>query len=153
MPFVVACVVFGLMYMVMYHTPFGHYIIAIGGNEEGSTLSGVNTVFWKLMVYAVGGTLAGIAGVLMAARLTAADSVVGVGWEFDAVAVTVLGGTSFEMGRGGIRGTVLGVALIAMLRNGLNVIGVNPAYQALVLGLVIMGSIVVDVALEKRKEG
>ena len=74
----------------------------------------------------------------------------GVGWEFDAIAATVLGGTSFEEGRGGIAGTVAGVALIAVLRNGLNVIGLATAWQAAVIGTIIIVAIVFDVVLKRK---
>ncbi len=152
MPALVATVVFLIMWVVLYHTPFGHYIISLGGNEAGAELSGVNTVLWKFMTYLSSGTLAGVAGVIMAARLNAADPIVGVGWEFDAIAATILGGTSFELGKGGIGGTVIGVALIAFLRNGLNVIGMPTAWQAATIGVVIIAAIIIDVALVRRKE-
>lgn len=153
MPFVVAVVTFLVVYLILYHTSFGHYIFALGGNEAGTALSGVNVTLWKFLTFFMAGGLGGVAGVLMAARLRAAEPVVGVGWEFDAIAATILGGTSFEKGRGGINGTVLGVALIAVLRNGLNVIGVRPVYQALIIGLVMILSIVIDVWLKRRQEG
>ena len=86
----------------------------------------------------------------MAARLHAADPIVGSGWEFDAIAATILGGTSFEKGNGGLGGTVLGVLLIAVLRNGLNVIGVGAMWQPALIGLVIIAAIVFDVWLTQR---
>ncbi|UCC75890.1 MAG: ABC transporter permease [Anaerolineales bacterium] len=153
MPMVVAILAYIVVYVILYHTSFGHYIFALGGNEAGSALSGVNTVLWKFLTYFMVGGLAGVAGVLMAARLQAAEPVVGLGWEFDAIAATILGGTSFEMGQGGITGTVLGVALIAVLRNGMNVIGVTMAWQALVIGTVMILAIVVDAVLRRRQEG
>lgn len=153
MPVIVAGIVYLLTHTILYHTPFGSYIFALGGNEEGAALTGVNTKVSKFAVYAMAGILAGVAGVVMASRLQAADPVVGVGWEFDAIAATILGGTSFEEGRGGIAGTLAGVALIAVLRNGLNVIGLATAWQAAVIGSIIIGAIVLDVMLERRKGG
>ena len=152
MPVVIAVLVFALMYVILYHSPFGHYIIALGGNETGAELSGVNTTLWKFMTYMCSGALAGVAGVIMAARLNAADPIVGVGWEFDAIAGTILGGTSFELGKGGIGGTVIGVALIAFLRNGLNVIGMPTAWQAATIGTVIIAAIIIDITLMRDKE-
>ncbi len=149
-PVVVAAIAYLVAYLVLYHTPFGSYIFALGGNEEGAALTGVNTRVAKFAVYATAGILAGVAGVVMAARLQAADPVVGVGWEFDAIAATILGGTSFEEGRGGIAGTLAGVALIAVLRNGLNVIGLATAWQAAVIGIIIIMAIVLDVLLERK---
>jgi len=152
MPVVMAAAVFVLMWVVLYHTPFGHYIISLGGNEAGAELSGVNTALSKFMTYVTAGGLAGVAGVIMAARLNAADPIVGVQWEFDAIAATILGGTSFELGKGGIGGTVLGVALIAFLRNGLNVIGMPTAWQAATIGFVIILAIILDVTFMQREE-
>jgi ribose transport system permease protein len=150
MPTVIAVLVFILGWIVLYQTDFGRYIIAIGGNEAGARLSGVNTAWWKFLTYVVAGALAALGGVIMAARLHAADPIVGSGWEFDAIAATILGGTSFEKGNGGIGGTVLGVLLISVLRNGLNVIGVGAMWQPALIGLVIIAAIVFDVLLKQR---
>jgi ribose/xylose/arabinose/galactoside ABC-type transport system permease subunit len=153
MPIVVAALTFGVVYVILYHTPFGHYIFSLGGNEAGAALSGVNTVLWKFMTYLMAGGLGGVAGVLMASRLHAAEPTIGLRWEFDAIAATIIGGTSFEKGRGGIRGTVLGVLLLAVMRNGLNVIGIRPVYQAVILGAVLIIAIIFDVLMKKRQEG
>ena len=150
MPTVIATVVFILSWIVLYQTDFGRYIISIGGNEAGTRLSGVNTAGWKFLTYVVAGALAALGGVIMAARLGAADPIVGNGWEFDAIAATILGGTSFEKGNGTLGGTVLGVLLISVLRNGLNVIGVGAMWQPALIGLVIIGAIVFDVLLKQR---
>lgn len=150
MPTVVSGLVFLLAWIVLYQTDFGRYIISIGGNEAGTRLSGVNTRWWEFLTYVVAGALAGLGGVIMAARLHAADPIVGNGWEFDAIAATILGGTSFEKGNGGLAGTVLGVLLIAVLRNGLNVVGVEGMWQPALIGLVIIAAIVFNVLLKQR---
>ena len=150
MPTVIAALVFILAWMILYQTDFGRYIISIGGNEAGTRLSGVNTAWWKFLTYVVAGALAALGGVIMAARLHAADPIVGNGWEFDAIAATILGGTSFEKGNGSLGGTVLGMLLIAVLRNGLNVIGVGAMWQPALIGLVIIAAIVFDVLLKQR---
>ncbi len=150
MPTVIATLVYILAWVVLYQTAFGRYIISIGGNEAGARLSGVNTAWWKFLTYVVAGALAALGGVIMAARLHAADPIVGNGWEFDAIAATILGGTSFEKGNGSMGGTVLGVLLIAVLRNGLNVIGVGAMWQPALIGLVIIAAIVFDVLLKQR---
>jgi ribose/xylose/arabinose/galactoside ABC-type transport system permease subunit len=150
MPTVIAVLVFILGWIVLYQTDFGRYIIAIGGNEAGSRLSGVNTAWWKFLTYVAAGALAALGGVIMAARLRAADPIVGSGWEFDAIAATILGGTSFEKGNGTLGGTVLGVLLISVLRNGLNVIGVGAMWQPALIGLVIIAAIIFDVLLKQR---
>ena len=150
MPTVIAVLVFILGWIVLYQTDFGRYIIAIGGNEAGARLSGINTAWWKFLTYVAAGALAALGGVIMAARLRAADPIVGTGWEFDAIAATILGGTSFEKGNGTLGGTVLGVLLISVLRNGLNVIGVGAMWQPALIGLVIIAAIVFDVLLKQR---
>lgn len=150
MPTVVAVLVFAVGWVGLYQTDFGRYIISIGGNEAGTRLSGVNTAWWKFLTYVAAGALAALGGVIMAARLGAADPIVGNGWEFDAIAATILGGTSFEKGNGTLGGTVLGVLLISVLRNGLNVVGVGAMWQPALIGLVIIAAIVFDVLLKQR---
>jgi ribose transport system permease protein len=150
MPTVIATLVFLLAWIVLHQTDFGRYIISIGGNEAGARLSGINTALWKSLTYVVAGALAALGGVIMAARLHAADPIVGTGWEFDAIAATILGGTSFEKGNGTLGGTVLGVLVIAVLRNGLNVVGVGAMWQPALIGLVIIAAIVFDVLLKQR---
>jgi ribose/xylose/arabinose/galactoside ABC-type transport system permease subunit len=150
MPTLIATLVFLLALIVLHQTDFGRYIISIGGNEAGARLSGVNTALWKLLTYVVAVALAALGGVIMAARLHAADPIVGNGWEFDAIAATILGGTSFEKGNGTLGGTVLGVLVIAVLRNGLNVVGVGAMWQPALIGLVIIAAIVFDVLLKQR---
>jgi len=150
MPTAIAGLVFLLGWVMLYQTDFGRYIISIGGNEAGARLSGVNTAWWKFLTYTVAGALAALGGVIMAARLRAADPIVGNGWEFDAIAATILGGTSFEKGNGTLGGTVLGVLLISILRNGLNVVGVGAMWQPALIGLVIIGAIIFDVLLKRK---
>ncbi len=150
MPTLIAGLVFLLGWVMLYQTDFGRYIISIGGNEAGARLSGVNTAWWKFLTYVVAGALAGLGGVIMAARLRAADPIVGNGWEFDAIAAAILGGTSFEKGNGTLGGTVLGVLLISILRNGLNVIGIGAMWQPALIGLVIIAAIVFDVLLKRK---
>jgi ribose/xylose/arabinose/galactoside ABC-type transport system permease subunit len=153
MPAFIAIFVFSVVWIMLYHTPFGRYIIAIGGNESGARLSGIRTVFWKWMVYVVAAVLASISGITLAARLEAADSIVGVGWEFDAIAASILGGTSFAKGKGGIAGTVLGVLVIGVARNGLNVVGVQSLWQPALTGTIIILAIVFEIILSRWKEG
>jgi len=148
---VLAGIVFFLVWYVLHHTRFGRYVIAIGGNEAGSRLSGVNTVFWKWMVYVFAGFITGIGGVILASRLEAADPIVGVGWEFDAIAATILGGTSFQKGKGDVSGTIVGVLLITVLRNGLNVIGTPSMLQPALIGTIMIIAIVFQVGISSRK--
>ena len=153
MPTFIAIAIFIAIWMMLYHTPFGRYIIAIGGNESGARLSGVDTRRWKWMVYIVSSLLAAIGGIILAARIQAADSIVGVGWEFDAIAAAILGGTSFAKGKGGIAGTVLGVLVIGVCRNGLNVIGIPSLWQPAMIGTIVILAIVFEVMHSRWKEG
>jgi len=145
--------IFVCVLYVFHNTRFGRYVVAIGGNEAGTRLSGVNTVFWKWLIYTVAGGITGLAGVLLASRLEAADPIVGVGWEFDAIAATILGGTSFQKGKGGVAGTALGVLLITVVRNGLNVIGTPSILQPALIGTILIVAIVIQVGISMRKQG
>lgn len=151
-PTIIAAIVFVAVWLVLYYTPFGRYIIAIGGSKSGARLSGVNVIRWKWIVYIVSGLLASLGGILLAARIEAADSIVGVGWEFDAIAAAILGGTSFLKGKGGIAGTVLGVLVIGVARNGLNVIGMPTLWVPALTGTIVILAIVFEVVLSRWKE-
>ena len=142
---------FILVCFVFRYTRFGRYVVALGGNEAGTRLSGVNTVFWKWLVYAIAGAISGFGGVILSARLEAADPIVGVGWEFDAIVATILGGTSFQQGKGSVAGTAFGVLLITILRNGLNVIRTPAMLQAALIGTILIVAIVIQVGLTAQK--
>ncbi len=150
-PFWIALIVFGISFVLLYRTRFGAYIFALGGNEEAASLSGVATRRWKWMVYAYSGLLAALAGILLAARVESGHPTAGAWWDFDAIAATILGGTSFEEGKGGLGGTVLGVALIILLRNGLNVMAINSQWQHVIIGVVVILAIVLDVLLRHEE--
>jgi ribose transport system permease protein len=152
MPTFIAIGVFAITWVILYHTSFGRYIIAIGGNEAGARLSGINIVYWKWMIYVLAGMLAAIGGVVLAARLQAADSSVGVGMEFDAIAAAILGGTSFVKGKGGIAGTILGVLVIGITRNGLNVVGIPSLWRPAITGSIIILAIVFEVVYSQWRE-
>jgi ribose transport system permease protein len=136
---------------VMRRTRFGRYLYAIGGNERAATLSGLNVNRVKRMVYMLGGGLAGVAGLMLAARLDAADPKVGIGYELDSIAAVVIGGTSLSGGRGSIWGTVLGCLIIGVLNNGLVLLGVSPDWQLVVKGVVIIVTVAVDRASSAKE--
>lgn len=137
--------IFLLAVFVQNHTLLGRYTFAIGGNEEGSRLSGVETRFWKWAIYAFAGFLTGLGAVVLVARLEVADPIVGVQWEFEAIAAAILGGTSLRIGRGDVRGTIVGVMLITIIRSGLNVVRVPSVWQPAIIGTIIILSIVFQV--------
>jgi ribose transport system permease protein len=125
-------------------TRFGRYLYAVGGNERAALLSGLAVDQIKRRVYMLGGALAGVAGLLLAARLDTADPKVGIGYELNSIAAVVIGGTSLSGGRGSIWGTVLGCLTIGVLENGLVLMGISNDWQLVVKGLVIIVAVAVD---------
>ncbi len=124
---------------------FGRYMIAIGSNEEAVRLSGINTSFWKILVFALAGLLAGLAGLFHVAYLQSADPNAGIGLELAAIAAVVIGGTSLAGGKGSVINTFLGVIIIALLQTGLAQLGVSEPGKRLITGLVIITAVVLDV--------
>lgn len=135
---------FALTYLLLYHTRFGRYVFAIGGNRQALDVAGVRVRWYIVAVYAYAGFLAALASFIMTARMNAAHPTIAIGLEFDAIAAVILGGTSFEKGRGGIWGTVVGALAIAVLRNGLNLIGLSTEWQVAVVGIVIVAAVALD---------
>jgi ribose transport system permease protein len=131
-------------------TRFGRYIYAIGGNEQAAKLSGIRVNRVKMMVYALSGAMAAIAGIIVTSRLDSAQPNAGTGFELDAIAAVVIGGTSLAGGKGTIWGTVLGAITIGVLNNGLVLLDVSPFWQQVVKGLVILLAVVVDKASNKK---
>jgi ribose transport system permease protein len=136
--------------VVTQRTAFGRYLYAIGGNERVARLSGLNINRIKRMVYTLGGGLAGVAGLLLSARLDSATPNAGFGYELDSIAAVVIGGTSLSGGRGSIPGTVLGCLTIGVLNNGLVLLQVSPFWQQVIKGAVILVAVAVDRASRKE---
>lgn len=137
--------VLGLVfYGISRRTTLGRYIYAVGGSEKATAFSGINVDRVKLWVYALGGALAAVAGLIVTARLDAADPKAGLGYELDSIAAVVIGGTSLSGGRGSICGTVLGCLIIGVLNNGLFLLDVSPFWQQVIKGLVILVAVAVD---------
>ena len=134
MPVCIAAGLIGLFIVVTQRTRFGRYLYAIGGNERAAQLSGIDVSRTKLWVYALGGMLSGVAGLLVAARLDSATPSAGTGYELDSIAAVVIGGTSLSGGRGSIWGTVLGCLIIGVLNNGMVLLQVSPFWQQVVKG-------------------
>lgn len=153
MSVVIAVVVFVTCRLAMRETTFGRSVIALGGNPEALRVTGVGTRNVLTVVYGVSGLLSAVAGLLVASRTGSGYAAAAVGWDFDAIGATIIGGTSFEEGKGSIDRTVLGVFLIAILRNGLNVAGVHNMYQFALIGTVLLGTIILDVKFRQAVEG
>lgn len=137
MPIIVAGLVFLGGYVLFNHTTLGRYIFALGDNERTAFLTGLPVRRIAAFVYAASGALAALAGAILIARLNSAQPSAGEGFEFDAIAAVVVGGTSFEGGEGTLLGTLIGVLIIAVLNNGLNLLDVPSFYQSVVKGAVI----------------
>jgi ribose transport system permease protein len=130
--------------LVTRKTRFGRYLYAVGGNERAAQLSGLNLQRIKMTVYALGGGLSGVAGLLLTARLDSATPSAGIGYELDSIAAVVIGGTSLNGGRGSVLGTVLGCLIIGVLNNGLVLLEVSPFWQQVIKGLVILLAVALD---------
>ena len=150
-PVLIMALVYGLSHILLTKTQFGRYVYAIGGNEEAAILSGINVRRVKLLVYGQCGMLSGLAAVLLTARLNSAQPIAGVMYELDAIAATVIGGTSLLGGEGTIVGTLIGALIIGVLRNGLNLLGTPSFTQQVVIGSVIIVSVLLDMGLRKRQ--
>ena len=132
-------------------TRMGRYIYAIGGNEEAARLSGIHIAGVKTKVYAIAGALAALGGLIVTARLDSAQPNAGTGYELDAIAAVVIGGTSLSAGRGSVAGTVMGAVIIGVLNNGLVLLNVSPFWQQVVKGSVILLAVIVDRMGNQRK--
>lgn len=136
--------------IVLSKTIIGRYNFAIGSNEEATRLSGINVNFWKIIIYTITGVFTGIAGILMASRLNSAQPALGMGYELEAIAAVVIGGTSLSGGKGTIVGTVIGALIMSVLTNGLRIISVPQEWQTVIVGIVIFLAVYVDI-LRRRK--
>jgi ribose transport system permease protein len=141
---VVAATGYVAFHFVLYHTRFGVYVFAIGGNRESLVLAGVRARLYHVGVYAAGGAMAGLAALLFTARTNAGHPTAAMGMEFDAIAAVVVGGTSFERGNGWLPGTLLGVLTVGVLKNGLNVLEVQNALQVGSIGLLMIVALLID---------
>lgn len=136
---------------VLKKSILGRYACALGSNEEATRLSGVNADAWKIAVYAVCGLFAGLAGVLIAARLDSAQPSLGLGYELDAIAAAVIGGTSLSGGEGTILGTVIGAFVISILTNGLRILSVPQEWQTVVTGAIVVAAVYLDILRRRRQ--
>lgn len=150
MPVVLAIIVFSVGYIALTRMKFGEYIYAIGNNEIAARLSGIPVKRYVASTYILTGALSALAGQVLIGRLNSAQPVAGMGFEFDAIAAVVVGGTSFEGGEGSILGTLLGVLIIAVINNGLNLLDVPSFYQGVVKGLVITIALLIHKTLKRN---
>ena len=151
-PVIIMGVVYIIAHFVLNRTKLGRYAYAIGGNEEAAILSGINVKLYKTMVYALCGMLSGLAALILTARLNSAQPIAGNMYELDAIAATVIGGTSLMGGEGTVLGTLIGALIMGVLRNGLNLLGVSSFIQQIVIGSVIIIAVLMDMALKKQRK-
>jgi ribose/xylose/arabinose/galactoside ABC-type transport system permease subunit len=146
-PILVAALVFLLCAIMLRWTSLGKYIYAIGNNPVAARYAGIAVDRTITLVYVLAGALSALAGMILVARLDSAQPTVGLAYEFDAIAAVVVGGTSFAGGEGGVGGTLLGVLIIAVLNNGLNLLNISSFYQPVVSGIVIAVALLLHRAL------
>lgn len=143
-PVIILFFAFILFYLLLNKSVLGRKIYAVGSNERAAQLSGINTDRVKLFVYSISGLMSSVAALILVSRLNSAQPTLGTGYELDAIAATAIGGTSMTGGRGKISGTLLGILIIAVLSNGMNILGISSYYQDVVKGIVILLAVLVD---------
>ena len=149
-PIIYLAVVVIIMYIVMHWTRFVRYVYAVGGNVNAAIASGVSVFWTKTLCYTISGVLAGLAGVIFTSKTGSAQSNIGIGYETDAVAACVLGGTSFAGGISTAPGVLLGAIIIGCIYNGMNFLRIDSYYQSLAKGVVIIGAVLLDMVMNKK---
>jgi ribose transport system permease protein len=150
-PAIIAAGIYAVAHFVLANTVFGRAAYAIGGNEEAARLSGVHVRYHKTAIYGVAGLMSAAAAVILTARLNSAQPTAGTMYELDAIAATVIGGTSLLGGEGTIMGALIGALIMGVLRNGLNLLNVSSFFQQVVIGVVIIGAVLVDMSLKRHR--
>jgi ribose transport system permease protein len=135
---------------VLNRTALGRYTFAIGSNEEAVRLSGVSVDRWKIIIYGLGGAICGVAGLLLASRINSAQPALGQGYELDAIAAVVIGGTSLSGGTGTILGTIIGAFIMSVLTNGLRILSVAQEWQFVITGVIIILAVYADMLRRNR---
>jgi len=143
-PIIIMLIIFFLLFVLLHKTPFGRKVYAVGGNEKAANIVGVKISKIKILVFTLSGALAALAGVIITSRLGSSQPNAGLTYELDAIAAVVLGGTSLSGGKGRMFGTFVGVLIIGVLNNGLNILGVSTFYQEVAKGVVILIAVLLD---------
>jgi len=148
---IISLILWFIFQICFTRTCFGRYTYAVGGNMEAARLAGINVYKHLLIIYTLAGLLASIAGVMEAGRIGAGSAIAGQGYELDAIAATVIGGTSLKGGRGTIIGSVLGAVLIGILRNGLSLLNISSFWTQITVGALIILAVTFDIFKERRR--
>ncbi|MFD1144509.1 ABC transporter permease [Larkinella insperata] len=151
-PIIILIVFFIICSVLLRKTVLGRYMYAVGGNEQAAKASGIQLSKVKMVVYTLCGGLAALAGILLTSRITTGQPNAGVGFELDAIAAAIIGGTSTSGGTGTMTGTLIGALLIGVISNGLDLMNVTSYYQQVVMGIIIIGAVVLD-SLNQHKNG
>ncbi len=151
-PSLVMIATYAVAAFVLSRTVLGRHAYAVGGNEEATKLAGVDVRLVKIAVYVISGLLSALTSLLLVARLNSAQPIAGISYELDAIAAVVIGGASLLGGSGTVIGTLIGALIMAVLRNGLNLLGVSAYIQQIAIGTVIIAAVMVDMTLHRRAE-
>lgn len=151
-PVIILIIVAIIAFIILHWTRYGRYVYAVGGNKNAAIASGVNVLWTTTGAYVISGFCCGVAGVIMTSRIAAAQPNIGVGYETDAIAACVIGGTSFAGGVSTIPGTVVGIVIIGLIYNGMNLVGINSYWQTITKGLLIIGAVMLDMFMNKRRK-
>lgn len=151
-PIIILLIVSIIAYILMHQTKFGRYIYATGGNINAAVASGVNVFWTRVGSFVISGFCAGVASVLLTAKINAAQPNIGTGYETDAIAACVIGGTSFAGGVSTIPGTFIGIVIIGLIYNGMNLIGISSYWQTITKGVLIIGAVLIDTLVNKRRK-
>lgn len=147
---IILIVIAVICYILFAHTLLGRYTLAIGSNQEAARLSGINVDKWKIIIYALCGLMAGVAGLVMSSRLNSAQPSLGAGYETEAIAAAVIGGNSLVGGEGSIVGTIIGALIISSLTNGLRIMAVSTEIQSAIVGVVLALAVFLDQVQKKK---
>lgn len=150
-PIIILIIVFILCWLLLKKTIWGRYMYAVGGNEQAARASGISINRIKMLVYTLSGALAALAGIVLTSRITTGQPNAGQGFELDAIAAAIIGGTSTSGGSGTMTGTLIGALLIGVISNGLDLLNVTSYYQEVVMGVIIIGAVVLDGLNRKDK--
>ncbi|MFZ5967558.1 MAG: ABC transporter permease [Bacillota bacterium] len=150
-PIIIFVAIGVLSHFLLSSTKFGNYTYAIGGNEQAARICGINVDKYKILIFTYAGTLSALAGIILTARITAGQPSMGVGYELDAIASAVIGGTSLNGGIGKITGTIVGALIIGVLNNGLDLMNVSSYWQQILKGCIIVGAVLLDAKKNKKR--
>jgi ribose transport system permease protein len=149
-PVIYMLIAFVILFILLNKTKFGRHVYAVGGNREAAEYSGINVKLTIIVIHTIIGVLSGFAGIVLCSRMYSGQPTIGVGFEMDAIAAVVLGGTSMSGGVGTLGGTFIGMLIIGVLNNGLNLLNINSFWQYIAKGIVILLAVYIDVVKQRR---